>query len=165
MRTCVPFSFSSSQSKQNTWIYGWAAGLGVDFLILPNLFLRAEYEYVAFTTIDGIKAGINTAAHRRCLEVLRSHSPRNPQTPALLTAWPRFRMSGGRRPLPTEWRLSERIDHDDARHAAVRAALLLRSLRQAPRLEPASPHRRRPGTFAPVEDRQGEAQALDRPHS
>ena len=29
-----------------------AAGLGADFLILPNLFLRAEYEYVAFTTID-----------------------------------------------------------------------------------------------------------------
>jgi outer membrane immunogenic protein len=43
--TCVPFSFSSSQSKQNTWIYGWAAGPSADFLILPNLFLRAEYEY------------------------------------------------------------------------------------------------------------------------
>ena len=66
--TCVPFSFSSSQSKQNTWIYGWAAGLGADFLILPNLFLRAEYEYVAFTTIDGIKAGINTARIRAALK-------------------------------------------------------------------------------------------------
>ncbi len=52
----------------------------------------------------------------------------------------------------------------DARCAAVRAAFLVRPLRQAPRLEPASPHRRRSGTFAPVEDRQGEAQARHRPH-
>ena len=75
-------------------------------------------------------------------------------------------MSGGGTPLPTEGRLSGRIDHGqcDARRAAGRAALLLRPLRQAPRLEPASPHRRSSRTLAPVEDRQGEAQARHRSH-
>ena len=44
------------------------------------------------------------------------------------------------------------------------AAFFVRPLRQAPRLEPASPHRRRAGTLAPIEDRQGEAQARHRSH-
>ena len=46
----------------------------------------------------------------------------------------------------------------------VDPALLVRPLRQAPRLEPASPHRRRSRTLAPRQDRQGEAQARHRPH-
>ena len=46
--------------------------------------------------------------------------------------------------------------------AAVRAAFLVRPLRQAPRLEPASPHRRGSRPLAPLEDRQGQAQARHR---
>ncbi len=46
----------------------------------------------------------------------------------------------------------------------VDPALLVRPLRQAPRLEPASPHRRRTRTLAPIQDRQGEAQARHRSH-
>jgi outer membrane immunogenic protein len=57
----VPFFFSSSETRKNTWIYGWAAGGGVDYLITPNIFVRAEYEYVNFTTVAGIKAAISTA--------------------------------------------------------------------------------------------------------
>ncbi len=56
------------------------------------------------------------------------------------------------------------MSHRDACRAAGRSALLLRPLRQAPRLEPLSPHRRRSRTLAPIEDRQGEAQARDRSH-
>ena len=75
-----------------------------------------------------------------------------------------FPYTRGGTPLPTEGHLSGRIDHGqfDARRAAGCAALLLRPLRQAPRLEPASPHRRSLGTLAPVQDRQGEAQACHR---
>jgi outer membrane immunogenic protein len=58
---CVPFSYSSTQSNKNTWIFGWAAGLGMDVLVMPDVFLRAEYEYVQFATIAGIKANISTA--------------------------------------------------------------------------------------------------------
>ena len=44
-------------------------------------------------------------------------------------------------------------------------ALFLRPLRQAPRLEPASPHRRRSGALAPRQGRQGQAQARHRSHA
>jgi opacity protein-like surface antigen len=58
--TCVAFSYSASESKKNAWIFGWAAGVGADFLILPNLFLRAEYEYASFANVMGMNASINT---------------------------------------------------------------------------------------------------------
>ncbi len=57
----------------------------------------------------------------------------------------RFPISDRGTPLPNEGRLSGRIDHDarDARRAAGCAAFFVRPLRQAPRLEPASPQRTR----------------------
>jgi outer membrane immunogenic protein len=58
---CVPFTYSSSEGKKNAWIFGWAAGVGMDFLVTPDIFVRAEYEYVAFTAVSGIKATISTA--------------------------------------------------------------------------------------------------------
>ncbi len=75
-----------------------------------------------------------------------------------------FLTSGSGTPLPNEGQLSGRIDHDDcdALGAAARAAFFVRPLCQAPRLEPASPHRRRSRTLAPLETRQGEAQARHR---
>jgi hypothetical protein len=81
-----------------------------------------------------------------------------------LTERGRFLISSGGTPLPTEGQLSGRIDYGqyNARHAAGRAAFFVRPLRQAPRLEPPSPHRRRSRTLAPVKDRQGEAQARHR---
>src|SRR5437588_467166 len=76
-------------------------------------------------------------------------------------------MSDRGTPLPTEGRLSGRIDHGDcdARRAAGLPAFLFRPLRQAPRLEPASPHRRCPRTLSPLENRQGQAQARHRSHA
>src|SRR5919197_693344 len=50
----------------------------------------------------------------------------------------------------------------DADRAAARSALLLGSLRQAPRLEPLLAHRRASRTLAPLENRQSEAQTRDR---
>jgi outer membrane immunogenic protein len=32
----------------------------VDVAVLPNVFLRAEWEYVAFAPVDGIRATLNT---------------------------------------------------------------------------------------------------------
>ncbi len=90
----------------------------------------------------------------------------NPSTRprAALTAGPREPISASGTPLPNEGRLSGRIDHDGdkARRAAGHPALFVRPLRQAPRLEPASPHRRGSRTLAPIQDRQGEAQARHR---
>src|SRR3984893_16750292 len=69
-----------------------------------------------------------------------------PSSQSRLTAPVPFLISAPGTPLPTEGRLSGRIDHgeSDARRVAGDTALLVRPLRQAPRLEPPGPHRRRP---------------------
>ena len=35
-------------------------GLGMDVAMMPNVFLRGEWEYVAFARINGIRSTINT---------------------------------------------------------------------------------------------------------
>jgi opacity protein-like surface antigen len=57
-----PFDNTNSltDSKNNAYAAGFVAGLGVDVAVLPNVFLRAEWEYVAFAPVDGIRATLNT---------------------------------------------------------------------------------------------------------
>jgi opacity protein-like surface antigen len=43
----TPFSATQTQTKKNAISLGYAAGGGVDVAVLPNMFLRAEYEFVA----------------------------------------------------------------------------------------------------------------------
>ena len=57
----VNLDFSSSDVKNAHIIYGWSAGLGVDVMVRPNFFVRAEFEYVGFTEAQGIKADLGTA--------------------------------------------------------------------------------------------------------
>lgn len=61
VNTCVPFNFATSEVKNAHFIYGWSAGGGVDVLLMPNFFVRAEFEYMSFTEAQGIKADIGTA--------------------------------------------------------------------------------------------------------
>ena len=56
-----PFAFAISEAKDAHFIYGWSAGGGVDVLLMPNVFVRAEFEYMGFTKAQGIKADIGTA--------------------------------------------------------------------------------------------------------
>ena len=58
----TPYSLdiTLSEGKNNAYAAGFLAGLGVDVAILPNVFLRAEWEYVAFTSINGISTNMNT---------------------------------------------------------------------------------------------------------
>jgi len=46
--------------SRSTFAYGLVAGAGIDAMIMPNMFLRAEYEFVQFSPIDGIKANLQT---------------------------------------------------------------------------------------------------------
>jgi outer membrane immunogenic protein len=57
----TPFDFSLSETKNAHFIYGWTAGLGVDVMVMPNVFVRAEVEYVGFSAAQGIKADLGTA--------------------------------------------------------------------------------------------------------
>src|SRR6476660_1980276 len=57
--TVVPAPFAVSNNLLNQFGYGWAAGLGVDFCLLANLFMRAEYEYVQFPDFQGLNAHLH----------------------------------------------------------------------------------------------------------
>jgi outer membrane immunogenic protein len=56
----VPFSFTESENKNGAWIYGMSFGAGFDVMVLPKVFVRAEYEYVAFAPLAGITLSVNT---------------------------------------------------------------------------------------------------------
>lgn len=56
--TNVPFDLSATDGQYSHLVYGYTAGLGVDVQLISCLFLRAEWEYVRFTsTVD---TSINT---------------------------------------------------------------------------------------------------------
>jgi outer membrane immunogenic protein len=55
----VPFDLSATDAQNSHLIYGYSAGLGVDVMLCAGLFLRAEWEYIRFTsTVD---TSVNTA--------------------------------------------------------------------------------------------------------
>ena len=47
---------SVSENLLNQFGYGFAAGVGIDFCLMANLFMRAEYEYVQFPDFHGLNA-------------------------------------------------------------------------------------------------------------
>ncbi len=49
-----------TQSRSGIFSAGPVFGLGMDVAILPNMFLRAEWEFAAFAPVSGIRAGVNT---------------------------------------------------------------------------------------------------------
>jgi opacity protein-like surface antigen len=58
----LPFDVTETRSngKDNAIVGGFAVGLGMDVALLPNVFLRGEWEMVAFAPVGGIRANINT---------------------------------------------------------------------------------------------------------
>ncbi|HEV7259543.1 MAG TPA: outer membrane beta-barrel protein [Bosea sp. (in: a-proteobacteria)] len=47
--------------KKNVYGFGLAAGLGVDWALTDNLFLRGEYQLIRFADVEGTTTTINTA--------------------------------------------------------------------------------------------------------
>lgn len=59
----IPFSVSATESQNNRFIYGYAAGLGVDVMLAGGLFMRGEWEYLKFvgpidTSINTVRGGL-----------------------------------------------------------------------------------------------------------
>jgi opacity protein-like surface antigen len=50
---------AATQSKTGEFIAGFAGGVGLDVMVLQNMFLRGEYEYVQFTTIQNLHVYLN----------------------------------------------------------------------------------------------------------
>jgi opacity protein-like surface antigen len=54
----LPFDYSKTDAQYSHLLYGYTAGVGIDVNLIGGLFLRAEWEYVRFTsTVD---TSINT---------------------------------------------------------------------------------------------------------
>jgi opacity protein-like surface antigen len=51
---------TQTESKGNSFIYGFSVGAGLDVGITENIFLRGEYEYIQFYPYSGVQIGINT---------------------------------------------------------------------------------------------------------
>jgi opacity protein-like surface antigen len=59
--TTTRFVFPTvTQTRSGIFSAGPLVGLGLDVAILPNVFLRAEWEFVAFAPLSGIRATTNT---------------------------------------------------------------------------------------------------------
>lgn len=51
---------TQSKGQDNVYVGGFLAGLGVDVAVLPNVFLRAEWEYIAWGPVNGTHSSLNT---------------------------------------------------------------------------------------------------------
>jgi outer membrane immunogenic protein len=58
--TCLAFSFSESESRNGAFLWGWSIGGGLDVMVMPHVFLRAEYEFVGLAPWWNIRSTINT---------------------------------------------------------------------------------------------------------
>jgi opacity protein-like surface antigen len=54
----IPINYSTTNAINSHLIYGYSAGLGADVMLVSCLFLRAEWEYVRFTS--SIDTSVNT---------------------------------------------------------------------------------------------------------
>ncbi len=54
----IPFDYSATDMQKSHLLFGYTAGLGVDVNLMAGLFLRAEWEYIRFTS--SIDTNVNT---------------------------------------------------------------------------------------------------------
>jgi outer membrane immunogenic protein len=52
---------TTTDSQNNKFGYGYVYGLGMDVAITPSMFLRGEWEYVAFNKVGDIRSTLSTA--------------------------------------------------------------------------------------------------------
>ncbi len=57
---CTPLAFSNSFSRNSEFLYGYTIGGGIDWAVLPNVFLRAEFEWDQFNPPPGILLTVAT---------------------------------------------------------------------------------------------------------
>jgi outer membrane immunogenic protein len=49
-----------TQVQTGAYTYGYTAGLGADYMIMPNVFVRGEWEFVQLPDLKGMRLSINT---------------------------------------------------------------------------------------------------------
>ena len=56
----IPFGPYTGSESRTAYLLGYSFGAGVEMAVLPNVFVRTEYEYVKLTPFSGMSAHINT---------------------------------------------------------------------------------------------------------
>jgi outer membrane immunogenic protein len=60
----LPVSFTPqtvTQGQQSSFLYGYALGAGMDIAVMPNVFVRAEYEFIGFVQFMTSTATLQSA--------------------------------------------------------------------------------------------------------
>lgn len=57
----APAPTTSTTSETGQFAYGWTLGVGLDFALMKNLFVRAEYEYVQFGDFQQVNMHMHNA--------------------------------------------------------------------------------------------------------
>ena len=57
----VDFSFTNSTGKSSAYIWGYSGGAGLEWALTPNIFARADYEYIQWSSISQIHSHLNIA--------------------------------------------------------------------------------------------------------
>ncbi|MCK1278731.1 porin family protein [Bradyrhizobium sp. 61] len=52
-------TLSSTEQRTNSFMYGWTAGIGVEYAICGNFLIRGEWEHVGFSNVKDITVGLN----------------------------------------------------------------------------------------------------------
>ncbi|KJC43653.1 hypothetical protein UP09_16860 [Bradyrhizobium sp. LTSP885] len=53
-------SQNQSQERTNNFVVGWTAGLGMEYMLWNNIFLRGEWEYVKFMSVENTNVTLNS---------------------------------------------------------------------------------------------------------
>ena len=59
-----------SQERTNDFVAGWTGGLGMEYALWNNVFLRGEWEYIKFLSVKNIDRDDEQPARRNRLQVL-----------------------------------------------------------------------------------------------
>jgi opacity protein-like surface antigen len=54
------FALTSTVAKTDAFVVGWTAGLGFDYMVWGNIFLRGEWEYIRFISIQNTAVSENS---------------------------------------------------------------------------------------------------------
>lgn len=53
-------STTLSQGRSNNFVAGWTAGLGMEYMLWGNIFMRGEWEYIKFMSIENTSVTMNS---------------------------------------------------------------------------------------------------------
>jgi len=52
---------SQAQERTNNFVVGWTAGLGFEYMLWGDVFVRGEWEYVKFMSVENTSVTMNNA--------------------------------------------------------------------------------------------------------